>query len=278
MKLSRRGKSARRGRHTKRARKNLRYKGKKVRGSKRYHRIKSGRGHTKKTHRKTYGGRVKRGGVGVGGGFWSNPTIDNLDEMYRLATVTSPDKFTSNLFIQQTTNSLGKGEVILASHPFEIQGYNTPKSHPRIITLTCKKQDGLVSKPYQYNCYITYRNDESSRDVLFVRVSFQRRDKSGTDQATVAIEGKLSDVIGKLLNVTDLTANIYGIEVNYNFNFPENKKYFAVISKTIAANATRANELLNAIPLLRGRAIPWLRGAVEPAVNPDSNSDSAASE
>jgi hypothetical protein len=55
MKLSRRGKSARRGRHTKRARKNLRYKGKKVRGSKRYH-----RGH-KRTHKR--GRRLQRGGV-----------------------------------------------------------------------------------------------------------------------------------------------------------------------------------------------------------------------
>ena len=52
MKLSRRGKSARQGRHTKRARKNLRYKGKKVHGSKRYHRGIGDRGHTKKTHRK----------------------------------------------------------------------------------------------------------------------------------------------------------------------------------------------------------------------------------
>ena len=55
MKLSRRGKSARRGRHTKRAGKHLRYKGKKVRGSKRYH-----RGH-KRTHKR--GRRLQRGGV-----------------------------------------------------------------------------------------------------------------------------------------------------------------------------------------------------------------------
>jgi hypothetical protein len=54
MKLSRRGKSARRGRHTKRAGKHLRYKGKKVRGSKRYH-----RGH-KRTHKR--GRRLQRGG------------------------------------------------------------------------------------------------------------------------------------------------------------------------------------------------------------------------
>lgn len=54
MKLSRRGKSARRGRHTKRAGKKLRYRGKKVRGSKRYH-----RGH-KRTHKR--GRRLQRGG------------------------------------------------------------------------------------------------------------------------------------------------------------------------------------------------------------------------
>jgi hypothetical protein len=54
MKLSRRGKSARRGRHTKHAGKHLRYKGKKVRGSKRYH-----RGH-KRTHKR--GRRLQRGG------------------------------------------------------------------------------------------------------------------------------------------------------------------------------------------------------------------------
>jgi hypothetical protein len=55
MKLSRRGKSARRGRHTKRAGKHLRYKGKKVRASKRYHRA----------HKRTYkrGRRFHRGGV-----------------------------------------------------------------------------------------------------------------------------------------------------------------------------------------------------------------------
>jgi hypothetical protein len=54
MKLSRRGKSVRRGRHTKRAGKNLRYKGKKVRGSKRHHRA----------HKRTYkrGKRFHRGG------------------------------------------------------------------------------------------------------------------------------------------------------------------------------------------------------------------------
>ena len=54
MKLSRRGKSARRGRHTKRARKNLRYKGKKVHGSIRYH-----RGH-KRTYKR--GKRLQMGG------------------------------------------------------------------------------------------------------------------------------------------------------------------------------------------------------------------------
>ena len=54
MKLSRRGKSARRGRHTKRAGKHLRYRGKKVRGSKRYH-----LGH-KRTHKR--GRRLQRGG------------------------------------------------------------------------------------------------------------------------------------------------------------------------------------------------------------------------
>jgi len=266
MKLSRRGK------HTKRTGKHLSYKGKKVRASKRYHRIKSGRGHTKKTYR----GRVKKGGVGVGGGFFSDDHTDKLDEMYKLATVTSPDKFTSNLFIQQTTNYRGEGEVILASYPFEIPDYDTPKSHPRIITLTCKKQGRLVSKPYKYNCYITYRKDESSPDGLFVRVSFQRRDKSGTDQVAVAIEGKLGDVITRLSSVTDLTAVIYGNKVNYNFNFPENKKYFAVISRTIEANAPKAKELLYTNPLWGGLAIPWGRGPVEPAVNPVSNSDSAA--
>lgn len=55
MKLSRRGKSARRGKHTKRAGKHLRYKGKKVRASKRYH-----RGH-KRTYKR--GRRFQRGGV-----------------------------------------------------------------------------------------------------------------------------------------------------------------------------------------------------------------------
>lgn len=63
MKLSRRGKSVRRRRHTKRTGKHLRYKGKKVRGSKRYHRRIGDRGHTKKIHRKIYRGRVKKGGV-----------------------------------------------------------------------------------------------------------------------------------------------------------------------------------------------------------------------
>jgi hypothetical protein len=64
MKLSRRGKSVRRRRHTKRTGKNLRYKGKKIRASKRYHRGIGDRGHTKKIHRKIYRGRVKKGGVG----------------------------------------------------------------------------------------------------------------------------------------------------------------------------------------------------------------------
>ncbi len=63
MKLSRRGKSVRRRRHTKRTGKNLRYKGKKIRASKRYHRGIGDRGHTKKIHRKIYRGRVKKGGV-----------------------------------------------------------------------------------------------------------------------------------------------------------------------------------------------------------------------
>ena len=59
MKLSRRGKSARRGRHTKRAGKHLRYRGKKVRGSKRYHR---GRGGGRvRTHKR--GKRLQRGGL-----------------------------------------------------------------------------------------------------------------------------------------------------------------------------------------------------------------------
>jgi hypothetical protein len=268
MKLSRRGKSVRRRRHTKRVGKHLRYKGKKVRASKRYHRGIGGRGHTKKTHRKTYGGRVKRGGVGVGGGFWSNPTTEKLDEMYRIATVTSPEEFTSNLSIQQTMDYKRMVEVILACYPFQIPGYDTSQSHPRIITLRCKKHDSPFSKAYEYNCYITYRKDNSFLDDPFVRVSFQRRDKHGTDNADVNIQGRLSSVTTRLLDVTDLTADIYGKEVNYNFDFPKNKEYFKVISKTIEANATRAKELLNA---------PFSR-IVEPAVNPDSNSDSAASD
>ena len=77
MKLSRRGKSARQGRHTKRARKNLRYKGKKVHGSKRYHRGIGDRGHTKKTHRKIYRGRVKKGGVDEE--HWKKVTWTNVD-------------------------------------------------------------------------------------------------------------------------------------------------------------------------------------------------------
>ena len=63
MKLSRRGKSVRRRRDTKRTGKHLRYRGKKVRASKRYRRGTGDRGHTKKTHRKIYRGRVKKGGV-----------------------------------------------------------------------------------------------------------------------------------------------------------------------------------------------------------------------
>jgi hypothetical protein len=61
MKLSRRGKSARRGRHTKRTGKHLRYKGKKVRASKRYH-----RGH-KRTHKR--GRRLHMGGGLCTGGY-----------------------------------------------------------------------------------------------------------------------------------------------------------------------------------------------------------------
>ncbi len=60
MKLSRRGKSARRGRHTKRTGKHLRYKGKKVRASKRYHR---GHKRTHKRGRRLHMGRIKRGGA-----------------------------------------------------------------------------------------------------------------------------------------------------------------------------------------------------------------------
>jgi hypothetical protein len=56
MKLSRRGKFVRHNRHTKRAGKKLRYKSKKFRALKRYHR-RGGR-HTKKL----YGRRVKKGG------------------------------------------------------------------------------------------------------------------------------------------------------------------------------------------------------------------------
>jgi len=68
MKLSRRGKSARRGRHTKRAGKHLRYKGKKVRGSKRHH-----RGH-KRTYKR--GKRLQRGGVR---GVMDSVVIDETD-------------------------------------------------------------------------------------------------------------------------------------------------------------------------------------------------------
>ena len=62
MKLSRRGKSARRGRHTKRAGKHLRYRGKKVHASKRYHR---GHKRTHKRGRRFHMGRIKRGGKAI---------------------------------------------------------------------------------------------------------------------------------------------------------------------------------------------------------------------
>ena len=98
MKLSRRGKSARRGRHTKRAGKHLRYKGKKVRASKRYHRA----------HKRTYrrGRKLQRGGVKCGGIEITEWHIDTTSDIYykgshvaHISMVTLRNKKTSSYFL-----------------------------------------------------------------------------------------------------------------------------------------------------------------------------------
>ena len=126
MKLSRRGKhvkSTRRGRHTKRAGKHLRYRGKKVRASKRYSR---GRGGGRvRTYKR--GKRLQRGGEDNFTVVWDNklvgraysltkpsrPTFFYLTYKKKKSWFDKTSKFIMNICIDKTTNELTRIDLYI---------------------------------------------------------------------------------------------------------------------------------------------------------------------
>ena len=197
MKLSRRGKHtkrARRGRHTKHAGKKLRYKSKKFRASKRYHRGRGG--HTKKL----YGRRVKKGGTVtfqeiIATQDPSNPSITNYTVQGSIDTIKY--KKTSGL-------SITSGES-----PFQIEIKSTNKG----LTANGRNYTGQI----EVNIIFKRVNPP---EVIYTMRSIKLNNivKSITDGSNETVEG---------INQVD------NAKANYNFSFKENTDNFNNIQKKV---------------------------------------------
>ena len=159
MKLSRRGKSARRGRHTKRAGKHLRYRGKKVRASKRYHRA----------HKRTYkrGRRVHRGGVLPQGvddtelGPFALPWVSRAQELQELTTVdtvSGPFKETLHLYYTKTSDVGSRFSVEDKDFDVSVKSLNTDNTDsPVTYVLTMTRLGDAAGKTVSFTIELTVK-------------------------------------------------------------------------------------------------------------------------
>ena len=211
MKLSRRGKSARRGRHTKRAGKLLRYRGKKVRASKRYHRA----------HKRTYkrGRRVHRGGVLPQGDdddeSVTEPGAFVLPEVGAQELITFvPGQFQKTLHLYYTkTSDVGSrfsvSKFSVDDKNFKIVGeYLNPDfirsttNHPKFL-LTMTRLDDAAGKTVSFTIELTVDYTVVDEELKLTSITYI--DSKGNSKVFYAPKGGCKG----LLNVMSSEGSIY---------------------------------------------------------------------
>ena len=211
MKLSRRGKSARRGRHTKRAGKHLRFKGKKVRASKRYHRA----------HKRTYkrGRRVHRGGVLPQGDdddeSVTEPGAFVLPEVGAQELITFvPGQFQKTLHLYYTkTSDVGSrfsvSKFSVDDKNFKIVGeYLNPDfirsttNHPKFL-LTMTRLDDAAGKTVSFTIELTVDYTVVDEELKLTSITYI--DSKGNSKVFYAPKGGCKG----LLNVMSSEGSIY---------------------------------------------------------------------
>ena len=210
MKLSRRGKSARRGRHTKRAGKHLRYRGKKVRASKRYHRA----------HKRTYkrGRRVHRGGVQPGEFSLPPPGAFYLPQVRAQELTTfvpgQPGQFQKKLHLYYTkTSDVGSrfsvSKFSVDDKNFKIVGeYLNPDfirsttNHPKFL-LTMTRLDDAAGKTVSFTIKLTVEYTVVEEELKLTSITYI--DSKGNSKVFYAPKGGCKG----LLNVMSSEGSIY---------------------------------------------------------------------
>ena len=210
MKLSRRGKSARRGRHTKRAGKHLRYRGKKVRASKRYHRA----------HKRTYkrGRRVHRGGVQPGEFSLPPPGAFYLPQVRAQELTTfvpgQPGQFQKKLHLYYTkTSDVGSrfsvSKFSVDYKNFKIVGeYLNPDfirsttNHPKFL-LTMTRLDDAAGKTVSFTIKLTVEYTVVEEELKLTSITYI--DSKGNSKVFYAPKGGCNG----LLDVKSSEGSIY---------------------------------------------------------------------
>ena len=213
MKLSRRGKSARRGRHTKRTGKKLRYKGKKVSGSKRYN-----RGH-KRTYKR--GRRFQRGGGG------------------------EPLKCK---FTEPTEDSKGFYELTISERDlfFKKRGVLIQGSPSQKFTITLKVSN--IKGLFQQNQDIRTGYATSLFEVTFTRNN--KNSKGQTIEHRITDLDYFTDKIKQQNTIAMLNSDGYYYYEYYNFSDALNDAFFKEIQACIITKLIE--ELTNFKALLDG--------------------------
>jgi len=259
MKISRRGKQARRGRHTKRTGKHLRYKSKKFRASKRYHRG------NKRTYKR--GKRFHRGGeVRVDGGKIDKKKPGVVIDLSNTTNITDADITENNIAFYpegykkwfSTRNSMYYGNVMdrgnsdrqggyeftfnsLNSGAYVIQFNNVPLVFTKEGFFTGTKAPGkfkvviIEEKPFEDP------NDTRTKALRKFRAILIRQDenigKYDNDGFSLEVHfrnlesNNLNDFKSMLINTTNLQKLESNHDKKYNFNYTENIKYFELFSK-----------------------------------------------
>jgi hypothetical protein len=240
MKLSRRGKLARRGKHTKRAGKYLRYKSKskKIRASKRYHRG------NKRTYKR--GKRFHRGGDDCKDG--GNIDQSKPGQVIDLSTITDANITDANIAfypngykkcsLSNYGMEYGKEKITENSGAYVIQFDNVPLVFTKEGLFTGTKAPGkfkvviIEQKPIPGNYYdkglplrmfiiILTRQDGNTgryKDGLQLEVNFK------------IIQSLLSKFKASLENAKTLEKLKSNQDNLYNFYYDENMKYFKLFS------------------------------------------------
>ena len=259
MKLSRRGKQARRGRHTKRAGKHLRYKSKKFSGSKRYHRgnkrtYKRGKRFHRGGEERVDGGKIDKKKPGVVIDLSNTTNITDADitetniafypEGYKKWFTTRNSMYYGNVMDRGNSDRQGGYEFTfnsLNSGAYVIQFNNVPLVFTKEGFFTGTKAPGkfkvviIEEKPFEDP------NDTRTKALRKFRAILIRQDenigKYDNDGFSLEVHfrnlesNNLNDFKSMLINTTNLQKLESNHDKKYNFNYTENIKYFELFSK-----------------------------------------------